>query len=71
MRLQGEAFSVTPVVEHRGLRIDRVRHRAFEQDRELQLTPTEFRLLECLLRHPGRTFTRSELVSFVLPRGAT
>ena len=46
------------VVEHLGVRIDRVRHRAFVDGRELDLTPTEFRLLECLLRQPGRAFTR-------------
>src|SRR3954471_21149094 len=38
----------TDVVEHLGVRIDRVRHRAFVAGRELDLTPTEFRLLECL-----------------------
>ena len=27
------------------------------------LTPTEFRLLEALAVHPGRTFSREELVS--------
>ncbi len=49
------------VVEHLGVRIDRVRHRAFAEGRELELTPTEFRLLECLLRQPGRAFTRHQL----------
>src|SRR4029079_18723272 len=38
------------VIEHDVVRIDRVRHRAYVDDRELDLTPTEFRLLECLLR---------------------
>src|SRR5580693_2158621 len=38
------------VVEHLGVRIDRLWHRAFVNDKELSLTPTEFRLLECLLR---------------------
>ena len=28
----------------------------------LHLTPTEFRLLECLLRQPGRAFTRHQLM---------
>ena len=45
------------VVEHLGVRIDRLRHRAFVGDTELTLTPTEFRLLECLLRQPGRAFS--------------
>src|SRR5438477_11431602 len=50
------------VVEHLGVRIDRVRHRAFVDGEELDLTPTEFRLLECLLRQPGRAFTRHQLM---------
>ncbi len=59
-RRQGGAEPVD-VVEHLGVRIDRVRHRAFVAGRELELTPTEFRLLECLLRQPGRAFTRHQL----------
>ncbi len=46
------------VVEHLGVRIDRVRHLATVNEGKLELTPTEFRLLECLLRQPGRAFTR-------------
>ena len=36
--------------------------RAFADGRELDLTPTEFRLLECMLRQPGRAFTRHQLM---------
>jgi two-component system, OmpR family, phosphate regulon response regulator PhoB len=59
----------TDVVEHLGVRIDRVRHRAFADDRELELTPTEFRLLECLLRQPGRAFTRHQLMDAAIGEG--
>src|SRR5437773_4990080 len=38
------------VVEHLGVRIDRDRHQAYVDEQELELTPTEFRLLECLVR---------------------
>jgi two-component system phosphate regulon response regulator PhoB len=58
------------VVEHLGVRIDRVRHRAFVEGHELDLTPTEFRLLECLLRQPGRAFTRHQLMDFAIGEGA-
>jgi two-component system phosphate regulon response regulator PhoB len=54
------------VVEHLGVRIDRVRHRAFLEGKELELTPTEFRLLECLVRQPGRAFTRHQLMDAAL-----
>jgi two-component system phosphate regulon response regulator PhoB len=58
------------VVEHLGIRIDRVRHRASVEGKELDLTPTEFRLLECLLRQPGRAFTRSQLMDSAIGEGA-
>ena len=44
------------------LRIDRIRHAAILAETDLQLTPTEFRLLWTLARQPGRTFTRNELL---------
>src|SRR5207237_3724982 len=50
------------VIEYQGVRIDRVRHQATVQGKAVDLTPTEFRLLECLLRQPGRAFTRHQLM---------
>ena len=58
------------VVEHLGVRIDRVRHRAYVEGKELDLTPTEFRLLESLLRQPGRAFTRAQLMDAAIGEGA-
>jgi DNA-binding response OmpR family regulator len=34
-------------------------------DRVIDLTPTEFRLLEVMASQPGRTFTRLQLVDLV------
>jgi DNA-binding response OmpR family regulator len=42
--------------------VDRVRREVRVHDVEVTLTPTEYRLLEALVRAPGRTFTRQELV---------
>lgn len=53
-------------IEHLGVRIDRVRHRASVDGRELDLTPTEFRLLECMLRQPGRAFSRPQLMDMAI-----
>jgi two-component system, OmpR family, phosphate regulon response regulator PhoB len=58
------------VIEHLGVRIDRVRHQATVDGKELELTPTEFRLLECLLRQPGRAFTRPQLMDVAIGEGA-
>jgi len=47
------------------LTVDTVRHEARRGDRLLDLTPTEFRLLEVLMRSPGRAFTRLQLLDLV------
>jgi two-component system, OmpR family, phosphate regulon response regulator PhoB len=57
-------------IEYLDVRLDRVRHRAYAEGRELDLTPTEFRLLECLLRQPGRAFTRHQLMDAAIGEGA-
>src|SRR5579884_3339217 len=57
-------------IEHLGVRIDRIRHKATVSGHELDLTPTEFRLLECLLRQPGRAFTRAQLMDTAIGDGA-
>jgi two-component system, OmpR family, phosphate regulon response regulator PhoB len=64
--------SAEPVglIEHLGVRIDRVKHKATCGDRELELTPTEFRLLECMLRQPGRAFSRAQLMDSAIEEGA-
>jgi two-component system phosphate regulon response regulator PhoB len=68
-RVEGSSDPVD-LVEHLNVRIDRVRHRAYVDGRELELTPTEFRLLECLLRQPGRAFTRHQLMDAAIGEGA-
>lgn len=68
-RLEGGKEPID-VVEYLDVKIDRVRHRAYVKGRELDLTPTEFRLLECLLRQPGRAFTRHQLMDAAIGEGA-
>lgn len=58
------------VIEHLGVRVDRLRHQVSVAGRDLELTPTEFRLLECLVRQPGRAFTRSQLMDLAIGEGA-
>jgi DNA-binding response OmpR family regulator len=48
------------------LEIDVVRRSVRMTDRPIAVTPTEFKLLETLARHPGRTFTREELIARAL-----
>lgn len=68
-RVEGSTDPVE-VIEYLGVKIDRVRHRTFVEGRELELTPTEFRLLECMLRQPGRAFTRHQLMDAAIGEGA-
>jgi two-component system phosphate regulon response regulator PhoB len=50
------------VISMNGIEIDRINHLAKADGVDLQLTPTEFRLLWTLLRQPGRPFARNELM---------
>lgn len=43
----------------------RERNAVLRNGRELPLTPTELRLLSCMLAHPGRAFSRRELLEKV------
>jgi two-component system phosphate regulon response regulator PhoB len=58
------------VFESQGVTIDRHSHRALYRDEELPLTPTEFRLLEVMLRQAGRAFTRYELMDAAIGEDA-
>jgi two-component system phosphate regulon response regulator PhoB len=69
-RRRGAEAETADVIEHMGVRIDRLRHQAAVEGRALDLTPTEFRLLECLLRQPGRAFTRAQLMDAAIGEGA-
>jgi len=45
--------------------IDRVAHRVKRQGKEVHLGPTEFRLLDHFMQHPGRVFSREQLLDAV------
>lgn len=45
--------------------LDRETHRVHRAEAELKLGPTEFRLLEFLMQHPGRVFSRGQLLDNV------
>lgn len=54
------------VVMDQGIKIDRLKHRVYVDEKLIDLTPSEFRLLETLMRQPGRAFDRSELIDTAL-----
>ena len=45
--------------------IDRTTHRVMRGDQDIHLGPTEFRLLEYFAQHPGRVFSREQLLDGV------
>lgn len=47
------------------IRVDRSSHRVWRADKELHLGPTEYRLLDHLMQHPGRVFSREQLLNSV------
>ena len=52
-------------VHHGEIIVDRVAHRVRRGGREIHLGPTEFRLLDYLMQHPGRVFSREQLLDAV------
>jgi two-component system, OmpR family, phosphate regulon response regulator PhoB len=52
-------------IRHGDIVVDRVAHRVRRGDAEVHLGPTEFRLLEYLMQHPGRVFSREQLLDAV------
>src|SRR5215210_7523674 len=56
---------VANVLTFADIELDREKRRIFRAGREVDLGPTEFRLLEFLLERPGRVFSREQLLDGV------
>ncbi len=61
----GDAANTGSVVASGSIRLDPEAHQVWVAGAEVDLTATEFRLLETLLRHPGRVFSRDQLLDRV------
>jgi phosphate regulon transcriptional regulator PhoB len=53
------------VIEVEGLRLDPVAHRVTASGERLYLAPSEFRLLQFLMAHPARIYSRAQLLDQV------
>jgi len=62
---RGDGAPATAVLEAGGIRLDRTAHEAQLAGAPLQLTATEFRLLQLLLERQGRVQSRSQLLTEV------
>lgn len=58
---QGE----TPILRVGQVEIDTIRHRVTRAGHEIKLTPREFELLACLVRHGGKVMTHRQLLTAV------
>ncbi len=61
-------FSKGDKIEMAGISLDLEQHRVNVGNAELAVSPTEFRLLEFFLTHPGRVFSRTQLLDQVWGR---
>jgi two-component system, OmpR family, response regulator MprA len=65
LRRSGEEDDHESALAFADLRLDRLAHEAWRGERRLQLTRTEFLLLEMFLRHPRQVLTRSAIFEHV------
>jgi two-component system phosphate regulon response regulator PhoB len=56
---------VADVLDHGDIELDREKKRVSRAGREIELGPTEYRLLEFLMQRPGRVFSREQLLDAV------
>ncbi|HEX6858587.1 MAG TPA: phosphate regulon transcriptional regulator PhoB [Caulobacteraceae bacterium] len=53
------------VIRYADIVLDRVAHRVRRDGKDIHLGPTEYRLLDHFMRHPGRVFSREQLLDAV------
>lgn len=53
------------ILTHGGLRLDIPGHRAYVNDREVNLTSREFELLELFMKNPNQVYTREKLLELI------
>ncbi|MBC8162869.1 MAG: response regulator transcription factor [Roseiflexaceae bacterium] len=63
--LQADQTPSSTVIMRGGLQLDSAAHNAMLDGQPLELTPTEWNLLDLLLRNPGRAFSRDYLLDAV------
>lgn len=68
-RSEGELKRAPARLRVGALVLDQDTYQAWLKQRQLELTLHEFRILTALMRHPGRVFSRDQLLSYLYPRG--
>ncbi|MEY2583099.1 MAG: two-component system, OmpR family, operon response regulator KdpE [Ilumatobacteraceae bacterium] len=65
LRRTPDADKASAVVTTSSFRLDLAAHRVFVADAEVRLTPTEWAMVEYLVRYPGRLVTYRQLITAV------
>jgi DNA-binding response OmpR family regulator len=68
-RTTNTPLSTEAMLTHGPVRLDLEKRRLTIDDRLVDLTPHEYALLAALMKAPGRTFTRDELLDHLYPKG--
>lgn len=66
-RASGGPRRAEPVLTVGPISLDEASRRVTADGRDVELSPREFSLLECLLRHPGQTLSRDQLLDQAWP----
>jgi two-component system, OmpR family, response regulator len=64
-RVRGGETGETARLRYRDLEMDEDRHQVWRADREVQLSPTEFRLLRYFLLNPERVLSKQQILDHV------
>lgn len=59
---ESEMTKTEDIIQLKGIKLNTSSHKAFLQNLEIELTYSEFRLLELFLVHPGRVFQRNAII---------
>ncbi len=54
------------LIEHGGIKIDTEKRTAFKNNAPVELTAKEYELIELLIKHPGRVYSRDSLLNLSL-----
>ena len=68
-RVQPSKVSPDKVLHHEDITLDLEKRMLYVRNQAVDLTHHEYKLLEALMRAPGKVFTRDELLDYIYPMG--
>jgi len=52
-------------LNHENIKVNFVQHKVWVHNEAIDLTLSEYKILECLLKYPGKVFTRNQIVEYI------